>query len=478
MVQPNLGVPNPQGRQSTGTSHPAMSTYQTPQKLTLAKFASENNKDFPVGFTVTRGFYGKREDLKFAEGDQFTAHSLKQSTVVGIEFENGQRDDIPVDLPIPFAILFNPNDNISEAIKGYKYEKVSELVQLPILPPLLWSRKAYTGSSQDSSVSANELLIVKCVKSRLMGRQQLKVYSLTQRREKTLYTTCTGSFTTKPRDISLYLPDILKHMPDIFPCRAVMFNAETSQHPSNAVSKSIRAGPSVVTMLHSSINTSLVVSSVLGHVFPSSGTPYLEIPIDLNIMVRKDASVAPMHPVTDGIYEDTSFYDNKVKPARTSTHQETAFTNQREVAFSVGPSNSQFYTNVHFGQQTPLRKTPGEQQFTSAENAIETGHYQTPASFKERTSSDPITIDSVYHPPDDAPPGNYVYMTKNGRGSLGSNGSGGSSGTNLPRGPGSWEKGSPNSKCNGNDNISVSPSYRPPLPPPNKTRRSVSNDNL
>ena len=469
-VQPIPGVLNPRGRHSSIPAN--MSTYQGPQKLTLAKFVNEFNKEFPVKFVVTKGFYGPREDLKFSDGDQFTAHSLKMSTVVNIEHENGQRKSVPVDYPIPFAILYNPNDNIAEAIKGYKYEKVSELVQLPILPPLIWSRKAYQGSSPESSVAANELLIVRSVKSRLVGRQQLKVYSLTQRKEKTLYTTCTGSFTTKPRDISLYMPDILKHMPDIFPCRAVMFNAEGGQHlPGSAMSNSVRSGPSVVTLLHTSANNSVVVSSALGLRFPSSGNAFLEVPVDLSIMVQKDNFVTPVgSPANNGIYED--LYD-KVKGERNLPQQlnanSTAHRHQQ---------NSQLYTNVLFSQQNVQRRN--STQYPSAESAIESGHYQMPSVvFKERTSSDPIAIDSVNHPPDDALPGNYVMLEKKRScGSNGSNGSSGSYGSNPSRGglPGSLERNSPSGRngTNGGEVVSVSPSYRPPLPPPNRIRRTVS----
>jgi len=478
--QPIPGVINPKGRH--GSTLASMSAYQGPKKLTLAKFVNEFSKDFPMKFVVTKGFYGPREDLKFSEGDQFKAHSLKQSTVINIEHENGQRESVPVDHPIPFAILYNPNDNIAEAIKGYKYEKVSELVQLPILPPLIWSRKAYQGSTPESSVSANELLIIRSVKSRLVGRQQLKVYSLTQRKEKTLYTTCTGSFTTKPRDISLYLPDILKHIPDIFPCRAVMFHTDASQHlPGNTVSKSVRTGLSVVTLLQTSNNLSVVVSSALGLRFPSSGNAFLEVPVDLNIMVKKDSFVTPVgSPSSHGTYEDISLYD-KVKgdtnlPQQLNSNVIPLATHQfHQLQQQQQQQNSQFYTNIQFGQQNMQRRSSN--QYPSAESAIESGHYQMPAAFKERTTSDPINIDSVYHPSDDASPGNYVFLEKNkGCGSIGSNESSGSLGSNPSRGglPGSFERNSPGSCSGTNGEMSVSPSYRPPLPPPNRTRRNVS----
>lgn len=468
-IQTGATVPNPVcsgGYISNSVSN--VSHYQAVDRYTLAKFASEYSKDFPTRFVVCKGFYGPNEDLKFSEGDRFRAHSLKQSKVVNIEYDNGQRENVPVDCTIPFAILYNPHNNITEAIKGYKYEKVSDLVQLPVLPPVLWSRKDYHGSSPESSVSANELLIVRRVKSRLVGKQQLKVYSLTQKKEKTLYTTCVGNFSTKPRDICLFLSDILKHMPDIFPCRAVMFNPEAVHAPGNAITNSMRTGMSMITMMHSSINTSITVSSALGHQFQTTRTRYLDIPIDLGILVKKDNSVRDDVEI-GGTYEDASLYSKFDESDQSSNmHSQQVFSssniNPEPVLNRHG--QSQFYTNIHFGQEMPKR--PDQYQFSSVEMAVEAGHYQMPSSLKERTTSDPIAIDSVYHPPNDALPGNYVLLSKNGDGG----GSAGSGGGVVVRGPGSLERNSPSSSVD-----SVSPSsvsYRPPLPPPNKTRRNVS----
>lgn len=408
--------------QVTNQQTPAMAGHE---RLTIAKFTSKYVQNFPVKFTVCKGYYGPSEDLKFSEGDRFRAHSVKQSTVVNVEYDNGLRENICANSSVPFAILFDPYSNTKEAMKGYKFEKVSELVQLPVLPPVLWSRKSYHGSTPDSSVSANELLIVLRVKSKLLGRQQLKVYSHTHKKEKTLYTSCVGSFSTKPRDIALYLSDVLKHMPDIFPCRAVMLNPEVDATSMN-VAPHFRSGPCIVTLMHSSINTSLVISSSLRQ---GPHAKMLEIPIDLGILVKLDESMTED--------QDASKYGTVDQP-----------TQPHPPADAV--QGGQFYTNVHFGQERSRDFQQQPHAFTSVEAAVEQGHYQTPRDM--RTTSDPIPIESEYHPPDSVhhPPDNYVLLSREGRGSF---------------------EQSPGSKANSN-----SPSWRPPLPPPNKIKREVSSE--
>lgn len=404
-------------------------------RYTIAKFANLYRQKFPVKFTVAKGFYGPNEDLRFSEGDKYLAHSTKQSTVVNIKYDNGTRENILVNSSVPFAILFDPYGNTKEAMTGYRFEKVSELMKLPVLPLVLWSRKAYRGSTSESSVSANELLIVRRVKSKLVGRQQLKVYSHTEKKEKTLYTTCVGSFSTKPRDICLFLSDILKNMPDIFPCRAVMLNpvTGTSQAPLKGAP---RSGPCIVTLMHSSIDTSLVISSALKQ---DSRT---EIPIDLDILVRVDNTEEEYQG--EAVYEDTSLYTPITTPQQMPGQPAQNQTRQIQ--------DQQFYTNVHFGQERSreLFNSPAvDASFASVESAIEQGHYQAPREIG-RTPSDPIAIESVYHPPEGHAPPNYVLFSKNhdesGRGK-------------SPASPAAASA-SPSS-----------PSYRPPLPPPNKTKK-------
>ena len=434
----------------TETHLPSPPPSQAPissDRLTIAKFSAQYKQDFPVKFAVAKGYYGPSEDLKFSEGDKFRAHSLKQTTVINVQYENGIRENIPANSPIPFAVLFDPHGNGKEAMTGYRFDKISELVQLPVLPPLLWSRRSYHGSSPDSSVAANELLIIRRVKSRLVGRQQLKVYSHTQKKEKTLYTSCVGSFSTKPRDVGLFLDDIVKHMPDIFPCRAVMMHPENQPRMVQGVPQ--RPGPCIVTLMHSSIETYLTISSTIKQ--NGSHSRFLEIPIDLGILVCLDTED---QPGVDAVYEDTSLYSTYDTPNSNQQAVIPHITPALEQQAPHDPNQGQFYTNIHFGQERSMNyvSQPGPGHFHSSEAAVDQGHYQTPREV--RTPSDPISIgQSRGENCAVGPGGNYVLLSKNGD----------------EEAKGSYERSPPVSGPS-----SSSPSYRPPLPPPNRIKREVS----
>ena len=216
---------------------PASSPMAGRQMLTITY---KESKKSPVKFTVM-----------ISEGDTLQAHStVNQTTVVNVEYDNGICDTMAANSPIPFAILFDPFNNTKEAMKGYRYT-ISKLFQLPVLPPVLLSQNDYQGSTPECSVSANELLIVRHVVTRL-GQPQLKVYSHTFKMKKVLYMACVGSFSTSPQDIGLYLSDILNHMPGIFPHRAVMLNARVNSFTARSLAYQFTE-PRIVTL---SIRTS------------------------------------------------------------------------------------------------------------------------------------------------------------------------------------------------------------------------------
>ncbi|XP_064395077.1 uncharacterized protein LOC135342288 isoform X3 [Halichondria panicea] len=365
------------------------------EKISLPVFLSKHHQEFPTRVRVCKGFCGSDEESSLSDGDQFNVHFLKYTTIIAIEYENGSRFNVPLNSAIPFAILYNPHNNINEAMTGYKFDKVSDVLQMATLPTLLWARKGYQGSTSDSSISANELLIVRKVRNKILGKQSLKVFSLTTGKDKVLSSNCTGNFSTKPRDVCLYLPEILKHMPDCFPSKAVLFSTPTD-NATRKVGTHQRTGsnsklgvPTVVKMLHSSVETSLVATSI--HDQDPENARLLEIPIELDILVRVEDNVD--EDETQRLYEDTSFIYEHFNPANVRTYVKEN-SNQH--------TQSQFYTNVCFGQErngVDVHKPP----MLEHNPTLTESHYQHPRAVKK--TSYPVPIESVYYPPDTNSPG-------------------------------------------------------------------------
>ena len=404
-IRPVLLPPNPplprrsmSTPQSTSVRGPLSTIAAVNDKLSLSKFLSLYHKEFPIQIRVCKGFCGPSEDTSISEGDRFNVHFVKYTTIVTVEYDNGSRYHIPLNSAVPFGILYNPENNLSDAMKGYRFETVADLLRMSTLPVVVLARKTFQGSSAESSIFANEVLLVRKVLSKRLGtKQQLKVFSLKENREKVLNLNCAGNFSTRPKDVSLFLTEILKHLPDIFPCKAVLYNISslaTERSPSMSGGLPNRPGSmtklgsaSIVTMMHSSVETSIVATSALEQ--DMANARLLDIPIDLSILVRVE-HIAD-EDETQRLYEDTTFIYEHFDPSKLYDFK-SGLANSPD-------TQSQFYTNIHYGRERygvnleaprVINSTTGQPKIRGA--SLPEGHYQVP-----RKSSDPIPIENVNH---------------------------------------------------------------------------------
>ena len=286
----------------------------TGEKLSLPEFVSQYHKSLPLPIRVVRGYCGPSEETSISEGDHFNVHFVKHTTVVLVEMDNGYQYNVPLNSAVPFGILFDPNKNLSQATKGYTFTKVADILQLSELPNAVRARRAHVSSNPENSIVANELLIIRRAARKRIGKNQLKVFSLSDRKEKTLSESCIGHFSTKPRDVCLYLHDIVNYAPDMFPCRAILLASKDTAHSVPA-----KLSSSAVTLMHHSIETSLVVTSALEE--DTENSKMLDIPIDLNIQVRV-ATVTEVE--AQKLARNTAYLYNHFNPTQLHSYVRTA----------------------------------------------------------------------------------------------------------------------------------------------------------
>ena len=305
------------------------------EKHTLPLFVARYSKSLPVVVRVCRGFCGATEDTSISEGDQFSIHFVKHTTVVAVKCDNGTQYNVPLNSAIPFGIMYNPHNDQDRSLRGYSFSKVSDLVQASPLPRVVRARKAHTGSTPESSLVANELLLLRRVTKKLMGKKELKVHSLTTGLEKTLGEGVRGEFSTKPREVCLYLPELLKHVQDLFPHKAVLYGV-ASQSGVEA-----KLSASVVTLTHSSIETSLVATSANGP--GSEDSRLVNIPVDLDILVR----VVNSDEVESSkkLHDDTRYIYSHFDPTRLNHYVKSSVD-------SAHDTQSLLYTTVRWGHDT------------------------------------------------------------------------------------------------------------------------------
>lgn len=296
---------------------------------------SKYHDQLPVCVKVCKGYCGPTEGTSISEGDSFKIHFTKKTTVVSVQYENDSDTKflVPVNSSVPFGLVYDPNMNPAEAQLGLLFQKVSDLLALDTLPPIVRVRKSHQGSSLESSVAANELLILQKVKKGILGKQ-LKAFSLTTGTEKTLPESCIGHFSTKPREVTMFLSEIWKYLPELLPYKANMYGSE-SMHPQN----SGQLPTATVIIQNTTVETSLVATSALVH---NRKNLLIDIPLDMDILVK-----VVEYPESDiqQMQEESSYLYNHFNPANVQSYISKASSH------SLHETQALLYMSVRTGEE-------------------------------------------------------------------------------------------------------------------------------
>lgn len=278
--------------------------------LSFLSFVDQYKDKFPIAFTVTMGYSGRGEEASISEGERFVAHFQRRTRIYTLETENKDIYCIPLNTSFDFAVLYDPNNNKKEALRGFIYKTAGDMMLLRTLPKVIRAKKHFRGISPDSSVEINELLFVMEVVQRNVERSYIKCISGNTGKEKQLHKECNGDFTTSPHEIKTYLPEILQHFQ--VPLRVMMCLGidNTEDITASLIS-------ATVTITQSHIVESVVASSISDehemngeYVTPDDlSTVFLnDIPITFDINLH----TMPISPLnTEKLIENTkSLFDN------------------------------------------------------------------------------------------------------------------------------------------------------------------------
>ena len=265
----------------------SLSSPSNKESLSLGNFMSRYGSSLPLHVRVDKGFWSDQLRYVISTGDEFIIHFIKHRKVITLTDSNACQYTIPSNSPVEVAPLYNPNNNTSEALKGFTFGSAGDIASLSPLPKCVRVTKSYQGNDSKCSVEEGELLIVEKASRKAVKRKAvLKVFSITKNEGKSLNEDCEGHFTTNPDDTRLLLMQAIQHMPNPFPMEAKLYMTSdvSPQIPIGLSSK-------VVTLTHSSIETLLVATAYCeDNASPSEeDTIPVEIPIHLDI----DVSVIP-----------------------------------------------------------------------------------------------------------------------------------------------------------------------------------------
>jgi len=239
------------------------------------------------------GFRGQTSQLSISTADEYSIHFIKRQKMVTIKDASRQQYSVPINSAVRFGLIYNPEKQPAVSSTPFIFESVSDIIALKTLPKVVCAMIKYVGDTDRASVSANEVLCITRVhKPKFHGRKSLEVFSLITNAKKLLALECCGKFSTDPSLVQMHLPSILDHIPNLFPCQAILFADEDFTRSVPYTSSSLLSSP--ITLIDCKTRSSLVASPLINMEVPfEDGDGLIDIPLDEPLAEVKITIVQP-----------------------------------------------------------------------------------------------------------------------------------------------------------------------------------------
>ena len=229
--------------------------------ISLQELVDKYSQSFPLQIKVVHGYIGQTSQLTLASGDYYNIHFVKHQEVVSMTDKLGLHYTIPLNSSFQFGLVYSEDPNIRES---QIYENVAHVVSLSPLPKVVCPTRDVGGSDDKNAISAGEILVIKRVIRPKLRKKSLEVLSLKTQTIKTLSLDCEGHFSLSPKMNQIYLLELVKCVPDVFPCKAKMFLGSDAASSTHKTSHSLLHA--TITLTGQKTETSLIASPVT---FPS-----------------------------------------------------------------------------------------------------------------------------------------------------------------------------------------------------------------
>ena len=186
--------------------------------MTLQELASSYSDELPVSVTAQCGYFGKNSNMQISVGETFFIHLMKTTEVVHVVAAGQDIDkySIPINSSCQLSLVYNPHENVSEALQGYVINGVMKLANANPLPKVVTTLTAW--KKGNTVIEMNEILVVRGINS----NKELEVFNMKSNQIKLLPFQCQTKFTTDPHLLYMYLIDIVDSIPGAFPCQVLL----------------------------------------------------------------------------------------------------------------------------------------------------------------------------------------------------------------------------------------------------------------
>ena len=196
-------------------------------EFSVEEFAHMFSDHLPMQVYVSKGVYGMEDKYSLSTEDVCNIHFARQRESVRVEEDERQlKLSVPINSAIKFAIVYNPQNNSNEAMKGYLFPNVSDLLSLGYgsLPKIVCACQ-FHDLEHPKAEPGQEIMVIKDVvlPDDPNESRKLRVFSISSLKERLLDESVYGHFSTRPSFMQMYLPDLLKYIPNPIPSQVAMF---------------------------------------------------------------------------------------------------------------------------------------------------------------------------------------------------------------------------------------------------------------
>ena len=227
------------------------------ETLSLQELVEKHSESFPLQIQVVQGYVGQTSQLTIASGDYYNIHFVKHQEVVSMTDKLSFHYTIPLNSSFQFGLVYSDDTSTRDS---QVFEKVSHLISLSPLPRVACAMRDVRANDERNTITAGEILVLKRVIRPKLRRKSLEVLSLKTQTIKILHLDCDGHFSLSPQRNKIYLLELVRCIPDIFPCKAKMFLSSDTASNTQKTSHSLLHA--VITLTGQKNETSLIASSV------------------------------------------------------------------------------------------------------------------------------------------------------------------------------------------------------------------------
>lgn len=273
MKYPTLPQPKPRTKipQNLPKIHPTLSDHSIMETTSLRDLVVDHSERIPFSVSVIAGNVEYEPNINLR--DSLIIHGIKQSHVIRIVDQANEVCSIPFHSAAKFGIIGS-----LESEEYMSTFSVTELMECPILPPIVACLGNYRGKDGSMSFKQFEVLLLKDISTKgfLKPKTVIRAYSMTGYISKFISKECNILFSVDPSGVQLYPSEILEYASHLLPCRARPFVPKEYR----ALLKDFTA--TVIVIEGQSTDTSLLVCKVDQS---GSNKEYLEISTDVDIIV-------------------------------------------------------------------------------------------------------------------------------------------------------------------------------------------------